>query len=297
MDLVIFENGDGGDLVLDGSDLKTTEGLFNQVYLGLFGGNVEQTTLEANNELQNQGTQRFDWWANSTIFQDVVSEQMNSLLERRLENTAVTSSGRAMLEATIKSDLSFLKQLSDGIDVSVTLVSNDKVKIVVTLKEPGGLQDNRFVFLWNGTKVEEIGETQGSSVINPSVVVNPVSTIVVSNQVQKKETGSIDTIMITTDEPSTIQVNSELPGGLTLTKTSDRAAEITGTISDLSAGDDIKFCFPVFAVGIAGGLVVSHVLIQYNKCGVFQNTIKTQTEYDNIAAPNPGTAYFIEENP
>ena len=60
-DLVIYETGDGGDVVLKGNDFELTESLFNMPYLAWFGGNPGFSTT--GNELENE--QRFDYWANS----------------------------------------------------------------------------------------------------------------------------------------------------------------------------------------------------------------------------------------
>lgn len=153
MDLSIYETGDGGDVIFQGGDLVRTDSLFNQIYLALFGGNTKQTTREA--EPQNEDNiQRFDWWGNKVLFSDKPENQFNSLTERELMQTALSSSGRSKIEATIKQDLQFMSKLAD-IDVSVSIVSTSRIEINILFKEPNEVEQN-LTFLWDGTKLEDV---------------------------------------------------------------------------------------------------------------------------------------------
>ena len=71
MDLKLIENGNGGELVYENNDLTTINGLNNQVYLALFGGNPGATT--PTERIDNQ--QLFDFWGNSFL---EPSQQFNS---------------------------------------------------------------------------------------------------------------------------------------------------------------------------------------------------------------------------
>ena len=51
-DLAIYETGNGGDLLINNNDLSSVEILIHQVYLCLFGGNVEASTR--GNELKSE---------------------------------------------------------------------------------------------------------------------------------------------------------------------------------------------------------------------------------------------------
>jgi len=55
-DILLFENGDGGQLYLSKDDIQLTEVLYNQFYLALFGGNYESVTTgnEIEGELRNK---------------------------------------------------------------------------------------------------------------------------------------------------------------------------------------------------------------------------------------------------
>jgi len=59
VDLNIVETNDGGDCVLLSNDVQLISGLQNMPYIGMFGGNVEQST-----EGPKITEQTFDFWGN-----------------------------------------------------------------------------------------------------------------------------------------------------------------------------------------------------------------------------------------
>ena len=154
MDVVVYENGDGGDVYFSGGDLEVTNSLFNQIYLALFGGNVEQTTREAEPQ-DEESVQRFDWWGNSVLFNDNPEQQFNSLFERALKETPLNSNGRLILESTAKQDLEFMNKIAE-IDVQIQLVDTSRARINITFNQPEGIGERLLVFLWDGTRLEDI---------------------------------------------------------------------------------------------------------------------------------------------
>lgn len=155
MDLSFKETGDGGDITLEGNDFVTTNVIFNQPYFAMFGGNIEESTGEVSDENQL----RFDWWGNDLFYTGQPELQLNSTLEKSLNEVALTSSGRAFLEATVKEDLSYLSEIAD-VSVSVTIEALDRIRIFVILQQPDNLQSQTFIFLWDGTKLEEIEQQE-----------------------------------------------------------------------------------------------------------------------------------------
>ena len=150
-DVVLYEQGSGGDLQLLGNDIATTSGLFNMVYMAWFGGNTEASTT--GNELDSE--LRDDWWGNALLFNNEKEIQFNSLLEKALNETALDSSGRITIEEAAKKDLTFMKDIAD-VSVSVSILSDDKVSITAQLKEPENLQVQEFQLIWDGLKNEVI---------------------------------------------------------------------------------------------------------------------------------------------
>src|SRR5687768_10027209 len=147
MDLQLIEdNGNGGDLVKNPKDLSVIEGFQNMPYLAMFGGCVEASTGK-----RLASEQAFDWLGNSLLFANESGLQMNSETERALNNTPLTSSGRAIIENAVKTDLKFMKEFC-RVGVSVTIPQTDKVVIGIRLIEPDNLQQRDFIYIWDATR-------------------------------------------------------------------------------------------------------------------------------------------------
>lgn len=123
-DISIIETGNGGDMQMNGSDFAVVTGIENMPYLGMFGGNVEQST----------GVDKLadakDWWANDLLMKSKPSIQMNSLVERVLNNTPLTTGGRIVIENAIKKDLEFLQEQAQ-IEVTAIIEATDRIKISI----------------------------------------------------------------------------------------------------------------------------------------------------------------------
>lgn len=150
-DLHIFENGNGGELAILNGDLVLAESLYQCIYISLFGGNKEASTL--GNEIANQ--ERFDYWGNSLIFENQKSKQFNSETQRILNNVTVNSLGRLKIKSAVEQDLYYLKKIAN-INVDVLLDDNDKIRINVTLKSKANQSDKEFQFIWDNAKQEII---------------------------------------------------------------------------------------------------------------------------------------------
>jgi hypothetical protein len=129
MDLAILETYDGGDIQIKGNDLAIVHGIENQLYLAMFGGNIEQLPSVKNPE------QSFNYWANDLLFIADTSQQFNSFTEISFDKIPLTSSGRVQLENAIKRDLEYLKKLNVIFTVSVTIVSTDRIDIIIKITQ------------------------------------------------------------------------------------------------------------------------------------------------------------------
>jgi len=148
IDLLLIENGSGGELVLENGDLKTIQGLQNFIYLALFGGNVEGSTKEI------IGTeQRFYWWANDALLDELQEQQMNSETEKLLNKIVMNSQGRLKLIEAVKEDLEFMSAFGD-VAVNVIFEGVDRVNIDVTIQQLSNEADVKFTFIWDATKRE-----------------------------------------------------------------------------------------------------------------------------------------------
>lgn len=145
LDIEIYETGDGGDLHLENGDFHTINGLSNQVYLALFGGNTEESTSEELDDAED----RKDWWGNEYLDEE---NQFNSSFERTLMNVALTSAGISKLENAAKEDLEYLEEYAD-ITVEGYLVQKDRFELDVILEQPDS-SSTKIKFIWDGTKQE-----------------------------------------------------------------------------------------------------------------------------------------------
>lgn len=137
-DIMIYETGDGGDFQLVNDDLQVINGLTNQVYLALFGGNKEKND---------------DWWGNQLLAE---SNQMKSNFERVLTEVALNSAGLKTIRETALKDLAFLKDIAD-VSVDANIIDYNKLELLVTLVQPDNLS-TKLKFLWDGTNNEIIEE-------------------------------------------------------------------------------------------------------------------------------------------
>lgn len=165
MDLRLIESGDGGDLVKNKNDVSVIYGFQNMIYLGLFGGNVEQDTPTE----RNANEQAFDFWGNNLLMPNQAGIQFNSQTERALNNNALTSSGAAVIEQAVKNDLLFLNDFAT-VNVDVTITGVDRIEIHVIMQQPGNLQKQEFIYIWNATNKELTAEMIGSNQYTPGVV-------------------------------------------------------------------------------------------------------------------------------
>ena len=119
MDLKLVNNGNGGDLLLQGNKLAVSDTISNQIYIALYGG--------GNN----------DFWGND-LFTPLVSET-----QKTLQNLVLTPQNRLKLEDAIKKDLSFLgsdykltTKITNVNRVDIAIEVNGKVYPVELQKEP-----------------------------------------------------------------------------------------------------------------------------------------------------------------
>lgn len=145
-DLLIYETGDGGDLKVLNNDLALTTSLYNQVYLCLFGGNVEASTK--GNELENE--KRFDWWAN-----DLLDLNFNSETERIINTVTLNPFGRLKILQAVKNDLKPI-DLVANYTVEVILENVNRFKILINLTEKLNKQEKIIQILWDISKDEVI---------------------------------------------------------------------------------------------------------------------------------------------
>ena len=161
-DVYLIETFDGGDVVLQGNDVKTINGLENMIYIALFGGNVGSSTFGP-----KESEQVFDFWGNYLFHPSDREVWFNSTLEFLLQTTALNSSGRYKLEQAVLNDLQFMTKFAK-VTASVEIIGIDKVKISVIVMELNSTNSVEYSYLWNGTQAEidslPTGSTTGQGI-------------------------------------------------------------------------------------------------------------------------------------
>jgi hypothetical protein len=143
-DIMIYESGNGGEINIENGIIEETSAIFNQIYLAHFGGNLEASTTGE----EQEGKERFDWWGNGFLDAE---NQMNSNLERSLNENTITSYGRNFIERAAKEDIEYLSNMAE-IETTVSIVSFDKLKIFHKINQ------TQVNYIWDATKNEVIEE-------------------------------------------------------------------------------------------------------------------------------------------
>jgi hypothetical protein len=162
MDLELEENGDGGELIKKANDLSVINGFQNMMYLGMFGGNVNQSTPSSRISTE----QNFDYWGNSLLDPGDDSVQFNSQTERALKSIPLTSAGRVLIQQAVQNDLKFMEEFATVV-IAVTIEATDKLAIGVRLIQPDNLEKQDFIFIWNSTRQELMSSEEFTVVFSP----------------------------------------------------------------------------------------------------------------------------------
>jgi phage gp46-like protein len=150
-DIHLFETGSGGDFAILNNDLLMAETLYQQIYLALFGGNIEANTKSSYLESE----ERFDYWGNSLIWNDAKTKQFNSETERVLSNVALNSSGRLSIIQAVNKDLDYLKNVID-FTVEVVIENVSSLSISVSFSGKTNQQNRLLQMVWDNSKKEVI---------------------------------------------------------------------------------------------------------------------------------------------
>lgn len=150
-DILLYESGSGGELLVLNNDVSLVETLLQQVYLMLFAGQLEANTT--GNEIA--GRERDDWWGNALLFADSDAKKFNSNTERVLDSVAMNTAGRIDITRAVEDDLKSLEVIAD-VFVNVVILSHSKIKIEVKLQKPGDLESKVFQYIWDNASNEVI---------------------------------------------------------------------------------------------------------------------------------------------
>jgi phage gp46-like protein len=152
-DIALFESGSGGDFSIVNNDLLMGETLYQQIYIALFGGNVQESTKASYLETED----RYDYWGNSLIWKDVKTKQFNSETERTILNTTLNSSGRMSIIQAIYQDLNYLVAVVT-LSVDVEILDTNSLRIIVNISGKTNQQNKLLQLVFDNAKKEVIIE-------------------------------------------------------------------------------------------------------------------------------------------
>ena len=174
-DIRLYRRLGGFDLVATSRDIVTIDSYESMIPIALFGGNVEGNTPSTRVE----GQQNVDFWGNELLLQDSPELQFNSNTERQLRESTTTSRDRIKIENAVQKDLQFVKEFAN-LEVSVQLITVDRIKISIRLTKLDNLSETEFVFIWDNLQTEiedEVINNEPPAQINTStgVLNNPLN--------------------------------------------------------------------------------------------------------------------------
>ena len=152
-DILLYETGASGDFFIENGDLLMGESLYQQIFLALFGGNIEASTKDEYLESE----ERFDYWGNVLIWKKEKSKQFNSETERTIQENVLNSQGRLAILRAVNEDLTYLKTIINY-TVDVIISGRDNLKIIVSFTEKSNQQDKVLQMVYNNAKNEVIIE-------------------------------------------------------------------------------------------------------------------------------------------
>lgn len=126
MDLMLIDNGDGGELVLEGGDVKGDGTLLTAVYISLFGGDNFSNVFE--------------------------TYEQNGEFEESL-NQPITAKNLKNVENKAKKSLDWLIQegIANSVEVSAFGDIKEKINVNITIQEPSG-EVYPFSIVWENEK-------------------------------------------------------------------------------------------------------------------------------------------------
>jgi hypothetical protein len=152
-DILIYESGNGGDFSIIGNDLALSETLYQQVFLALFGGNIEESTKP----FYLSSEERNDYWGNELIWPNAKSKQFNSETERLIQNVTLNGLGRLQILQAANNDLAYLNELIN-FEVEVEILSTSSIRITVNFTEKTNQQNKVLQMVYSNAKNEVIIE-------------------------------------------------------------------------------------------------------------------------------------------
>jgi len=135
-DVRMFHGPDGGDIAFVGGLLEMSDGLFEAVYLSLFGGNDRDSGLPG--DLSKQ------WWGNFS--EPDPAKHYRSETQFLLDTLPPTSGNLRRIEAAVTNDLAWLtsSKLVRAVRATVSMPARSSIHIAGEIDVDGSAEGYRF---------------------------------------------------------------------------------------------------------------------------------------------------------
>lgn len=126
----LTDDGNGGKLAIKNNDLEPENTIGTQIYLCLFGGNLDE-----------------EWFGN-LFYTDDKLKQFSSSFEKALSNTVITNSSLLALKSALDTDLKVLldNKIVDKFNTKINVVSLSKIDVTIEAINNGGNSKYKVLF-------------------------------------------------------------------------------------------------------------------------------------------------------
>lgn len=126
----LTDDGNGGELAIKNNDLEPENTIGTQIYLCLFGGNLDE-----------------EWFGN-LFYADDKLKQFSSNFEKALSNTVITSNSLLALKSALDTDLKILldNKIVDKFNTKINVVSLNKIDVTIEAINNGGNSKYKVLF-------------------------------------------------------------------------------------------------------------------------------------------------------
>lgn len=142
-DVKLFNAADGGDIEIINGVVTMESGLGTSVYLSLFGGNENDSGLQADNSRQ--------WWGN--LSETDPAKQYRSRTQYALRSLPAVPANMLRLQDAVKADLDWmLAEVASKIDVVTTMPALNRVNITIAITVDNAAYEFEFTRPWGAAK-------------------------------------------------------------------------------------------------------------------------------------------------
>lgn len=140
-DVRLFQTDDGGDISYVNGNPTLADGLETAVFLSLFGGNEQDSGIDADDPLQ--------WWGNRIELD--ATKKYRSETQYLLRSLPATSSNLRLIEDANGRDLSWLKtdNIADSISVAATFPTVGRLQIIIDIAIGNNIFSYSFFLQWS----------------------------------------------------------------------------------------------------------------------------------------------------